>query len=88
MAEKKAATAQKKAPAKKGVSKGTPMVCEVCGLSVVVERVGNLAIRREDILLCCSKPMTKKAKATAAKKKTTKASTAKKKATKAKAAKK
>ena len=74
---------------KKGVSKGTPMVCEVCGLSVVVERVGNVAIRRDDVLLCCSKPMEKKAtKTSATKKKTTKASTAKKKTTKTGAAKK
>jgi len=73
---------------KKGVSKGTSMVCEVCGLSVVVERVGNLAIRRDDILLCCSKPMTQKAKAGAAKKKTTKATAAKKKTTKTSATKK
>lgn len=88
MAEKKGATAKKKAPAGKGVSKGDPMVCEVCGLSVVVERVGNVAIRREDILLCCSKPMKKKAKASATKKKASKASAAKKTATKAKTARK
>lgn len=68
MAVKKAATAKKtpvKSPAKttskKRVSKGESVVCEVCGLSVVVEQVGDLVVSRESVLLCCGKPMKQKA---------------------------
>jgi hypothetical protein len=77
MAEKKPAAkksgAAKAAPAKaatkKRVSKGESLVCEVCGLSVVVEEVGGIAVAEEDVLLCCGKPMkTTRAKKVAAKK--------------------
>lgn len=77
---KKASTA--KAAPKKRVNKGESVVCEVCGLSVVVEEVGGVAVSEETTLLCCGKPMkTRKAparakaapaKATAAKAKTSK----------------
>jgi hypothetical protein len=61
--------AVKKATTKKRVSRGDAMVCEVCGLSVVVEQVGDIAVREDNVLLCCSKPMKKKAsKAKATKK--------------------
>ncbi len=43
--------------AKKRVGKGESVVCEVCGLSVVVEEVGGLAVSEETTLVCCSKPM-------------------------------
>ena len=72
MAVKKATTV-KKAPvktkvkasakpvAKKRVSKGASMVCEVCGLAVVVEQVGDLVLSQESLLLCCDEPMKQKA---------------------------
>ena len=73
---KKAATAAKKstvkapakATAKKKVAKGDSYVCRVCGLTVTVERVGNVAYYEESPILCCSKPM--KAKKPRAKAKT------------------
>jgi hypothetical protein len=55
----KAATPTK-ATAKKRVSKGESMVCDVCGLSVVVEEVGGIAVAEESVLLCCHKPMKAK----------------------------
>ncbi len=61
---KKATTA--KAAPKKRVNKGESVVCEVCGLSVVVEEVGGVAVSEETTLLCCGKPMkTRKAPARA-----------------------
>ncbi len=60
MAEKAAAnkkTQAAKTTAKKRVSKGDSVVCEVCGLSVVVEEVGGVAVSEETTLLCCGKPM-------------------------------
>jgi hypothetical protein len=67
MAEK-AAVPQKKT-AKRKVNKGDSLVCEVCGLSVVVEEVGGIAVAEESALLCCGKPMKEKAtKAKATKK--------------------
>jgi hypothetical protein len=50
------------------VGKGEKVVCEVCGLSVVVEEVAGIVTREETTLLCCGKPMkarkaTQKAKA-------------------------
>ena len=61
----KKATAAKTAP-KKRVNKGESVVCEVCGLSVVVEEVGGVAVSEETTLLCCGKPMrTRKAPARA-----------------------
>jgi hypothetical protein len=56
----KAATPTK-ATAKKRVSKGESMVCDVCGLSVLVEEVGGIAVEQDSVLLCCHKPMKAKA---------------------------
>jgi hypothetical protein len=56
----KAATPKKKT-AKKKVNKGDSLVCEVCGLSVVVEEVGGVAVAEESALICCGKPMKEKA---------------------------
>ena len=70
MAVKKATTA-KKAPAKKTTTrkasklavKGDKMVCEVCGLAVVVDDEGDVGVAE---ILCCEQPMKpKKAKAKA-----------------------
>ena len=70
MAKKEVATTKKttaKAPAKatskKKVVKGDSYVCEVCGLGVTVAEVGNVAVEEDSILLCCGKPMKKKASA-------------------------
>ena len=61
-AAKKTGAAKAAAPAKKRVSKGESLVCEVCGLSVVVDEIGGVAVAEEDVLVCCGKQMkTKKA---------------------------
>lgn len=62
-----------KPAARKVVAKGQALECEVCGLAVVVEQVGDVTITEERILLCCDEPMKSKAakakaKAKAAKK--------------------
>jgi hypothetical protein len=58
----KKAPAKASAPAtKKRVSKGSSMVCEVCGLAVVVEQIGDLVVSQESVLLCCDEPMKQKA---------------------------
>ncbi len=62
MAVKKA-TAAKKLPAKKAVkktttrkyNKGDNLVCEVCGLSVVVDTACDCG--EEAVLICCEQPM-------------------------------
>jgi hypothetical protein len=78
MAQKKAATAKKtpvKAPAqasvkaavkatsKKKIAKGDSYACQVCGLGVTVAEIGNVAVEEDSVLLCCGKPMKKKASA-------------------------
>lgn len=91
---KKAAAATKtpvkkvvaKTPAKKTVGKGESMACGVCGLSVVVEHVGDIAIRKDSVLLCCGKPMARKASAAKAVVKKAAAKAIVKKAAKAKVA--
>ncbi len=61
MAEKASAPAKKTGAAKpkagSRVSKGDSVVCEVCGLSVVVEEVGGVTVSEETTLVCCGKPM-------------------------------
>ncbi len=57
---KKVATTEKKT-SKRKVNKGDSLVCEVCGLSVMVEEVGGVVVAEEEVLLCCGKPMKKKA---------------------------
>ena len=66
--ETKAAASPKKATVKKKISKGQSIACEVCGLAVTVEEVGDMVVEEDSVLLCCGKPMkpkATKAKATA-----------------------
>ena len=58
MVVKKASTENK--TTKKKVNKGDSLTCEVCGLSMVVEEVGGIAVAEETMLLCCGKPLKKK----------------------------
>jgi len=68
MAGKIVAAAKK--PAKKKVNNGDSLVCEVCGMSVIVEEIGGIPVAEETTLLCCGKPMKAKAnKAKSTKKK-------------------
>jgi hypothetical protein len=65
-ADKKAAaakieTAQKKPFIKKKINKGQALACEVCGMSVVIEEIGDLVVEQDSVLLCCGKPMKDKA---------------------------
>ena len=60
-----------KPAATKRVAKGQSLECRVCGLEVVVEQVGDIAIAEERVLLCCEetmKPKANKAKVKPAKK--------------------
>ena len=59
MAEK-AATKEKKT-AKRKINNGDSLVCDVCGMSVIVEEVGGVPVAEETVLLCCGKPMKTKA---------------------------
>jgi hypothetical protein len=63
--KKPAAAVKAKPAARKTVAKGQALECEVCGLAVVVEQVGDVTITEETVLLCCDEPM--KAKASKAK---------------------
>ena len=56
-----ARTVKRQAKAKRKINKGDSLVCEVCGLSVVVEEVSGIAVAEESVLLCCGKPMKEKA---------------------------
>ena len=49
---------KKQAPAKKKMAKGDSYVCEVCGLSVLVDEVCDCV----DVcdIICCGKPMKEK----------------------------
>ncbi|MGD1041191.1 MAG: hypothetical protein ABR914_10305 [Dehalococcoidales bacterium] len=62
MAEK-AATKEKKT-AKRKINNGDSLVCDVCGMSVIVEEVGGVPVAEETMLLCCGKPMKTKASKT------------------------
>ncbi len=68
--EEKASTgkAPKRAPRQKKISQGESLVCDVCGLSVVVEEIGDLEVREESVLLCCGQPMKEAKRAKTAKK--------------------
>ncbi len=57
MAEKAESTT-KKAPAKKRISKGQALECEVCGLEVIVDEVCGCAEAHG--IICCSQPMKEK----------------------------
>jgi len=54
----KKAAPKKKVEAK--VKKGQAYECRVCGLRVIVDKVCGCV--EEHVLICCSKPMIKKAK--------------------------
>ena len=65
--------AKAKPVARKRVTRGQALECRVCGLAVIVEQVGDVAVAEDHILLCCDKPMkAKAAKAVKAKAKTAK----------------
>jgi hypothetical protein len=55
------AKAKAKPAAKKSVAKGQTLNCEVCGMAVVIEQVGDVAVAQESVLLCCDEPMKPKA---------------------------
>jgi hypothetical protein len=57
MPEKKASIAKKSQPTRK-TSKGDNYVCEVCGLSVIVDDVCGCEEVHE--IICCEKPMRKR----------------------------
>jgi hypothetical protein len=59
----KVETAQKKALTKRKINKGQTLACQVCGLSVVVEEIGGVAVEEDSVLLCCGKAMKEKATA-------------------------
>ncbi len=76
MAEEKKATSKsvsavkeakttKKATTRKKYSKDQSLECEVCGMAVIVDQVGDEVVEEDSALLCCGKPM--KARATAKK---------------------
>ena len=50
-----------KTPIKKKVTKGQALACEVCGMAVTIEEVGDIVVETDSILLCCGKPMKDKA---------------------------
>ncbi|MFH0975428.1 MAG: hypothetical protein V1874_06560 [Spirochaetota bacterium] len=59
MPVKKKAVAQKKStPKKKTIAKKPKMVCGVCGMEVIVDKVCGCAISHP--LICCDKPMQSK----------------------------
>jgi hypothetical protein len=58
MAGKTVAAAKK--PAQK-VKNGDSLVCDVCGMSVIVEEIGGIPVAEETALLCCGQPMKAKA---------------------------
>jgi hypothetical protein len=53
--------AGKKVVAKKKVNKGETLSCEVCGVAVVVDEIGDYGYAEESVILCCGKPMKQKA---------------------------
>jgi hypothetical protein len=75
--EKAVATARKPA-ARKKYDKGEALVCDVCGLAVTVDALGDYAYTEESALLCCGAPMKAKARKTSGTAKTSKSKAAKK----------
>lgn len=67
--EAKSSASTKKNSAKSRYSKGQTLTCEVCGLSIAVEEIGDVVVEEESMLLCCGKPMKDKATAKKAAKK-------------------
>ncbi len=66
----KAKAMSESSPVKRKVSRGDSLVCGVCGMSVVVEEAGNIAVVEESPIICCGIPMKQRtsARAKAAKK--------------------
>lgn len=60
MPAKKETAKKKGAIKKKKLSKGQVMTCEVCGLAITVEEIGDDVIEEDSVLLCCGKPMKEK----------------------------
>jgi hypothetical protein len=60
--EKKAPKA-KAAPRKRNLNKGQAMACEVCGMAVTIDQIGDEMVEEDTILLCCGEPMKEKATA-------------------------
>ena len=52
---------KKPAAAAKKLAKGQALECEVCGMAVVIEQVGDVLIEEDTVLLCCDEPMKAKA---------------------------
>ncbi len=57
---KKAPAAARKQTAARKISKGEGLVCEVCGLSVLVDEYNGYA--EETTLVCCGVPMKNRAR--------------------------
>jgi hypothetical protein len=75
----KARAVSAKPATKRGVAKGEKVECQVCGLAVVVDQIGDIVVEEDNVLLCCGKPMKKTAvKKVAAKKAPAKKTAAKK----------
>jgi hypothetical protein len=75
---KKSITVEK--TAKNGnVSKGRSLSCEVCGMAVTVEQIGDVTVEQQSLLLCCGKPMKQKAAGSKTAKKAKKAAGSKEK---------
>jgi hypothetical protein len=55
---KEASMPVKKVTQKKAPAKGEKLVCETCGLGVVVDEVSGVVLFEE--LICCGKPMKSK----------------------------
>jgi len=58
MAEKKSTTVKKAAPRKKVAAKGDSYMCDVCGLSLIVDEECGCIEAHE--ILCCGEPMKEK----------------------------
>ncbi len=56
--KKKVVAKKKSAPKKKAIKKKPKMVCRVCGLEVIVDKVCGCA--ESHTLICCGKPMSSK----------------------------
>jgi hypothetical protein len=58
MPVKKAATAKSATPRKKAAARGDSYVCDVCGLSLIVDEECGCVEAHE--ILCCGEPMKQK----------------------------
>ncbi len=70
MAEKAKTAVKKTAPAKttpksksstrRNLSKGQKLACEVCGMAVTVDQIGDTVVEEDTLLVCCGEPMKAK----------------------------